>query len=188
MNAFDPRDLLSKVRPASVIDAMGRRFQHKAHILDLVSPTPEKTLFGSALTISFLPYRQDLYDSKRNFGNLFYEAIGSDAENRVLVMAANGYSDTSVAGGIKLSRLQNHRMAGVLTDGRVRHFDQLKEYDFVTFCRAEAVRWGGDSIMPFLVNVPVSLGGVTIVPGDYVYADKSGVAIIPESALQPVLE
>jgi regulator of RNase E activity RraA len=145
-------------------------------------------LFGPALTMSFLPYRQDLYDPKRNFGSLFYQAIGNDAKGRVLVMAANGYSDTSVGGGIKLSRLQNHQMAGVLTDGRIRDFEQLKNYEFVTFCRGEAVRWGGDAIMPFAVNIPVSLDGTTVVPGDYVFADDSGAAIIPKSVLRPALE
>ena len=79
-------------------------------------------------------------------------------------------------------------MAGILTDGRIRNFDQLREYDYAVYCRGEAVRWGGDTIMPFEVNVPVSVNGVTVVPGDYVYADDSGAAVIPASVLQPVFE
>jgi regulator of RNase E activity RraA len=42
--------------------------------------------------------------------------------------------------------------------------------------------------MPFLANVPVSLGGATVVPGDYVYADHSGAVVVPASVLRPVLE
>jgi regulator of RNase E activity RraA len=188
MASFDPHSLLNKVRSASISDAMGRTLHHRAYILGLVTPTPGKKLFGPALTISYLPYREDLYDPKRNFGSLFYQAIGNDPKNKVLVMATNGYPDTSVGGGLKFSRLQNHGLAGILTDGRIRDFDQLREYDFVTFCRGEAVRWGGDTIMPFGVNVPVSVGGVTVVPGDYIYADDSGAAIIPAKVLQTVLE
>jgi regulator of RNase E activity RraA len=167
---------------------MGRTFQHRAHILDLVTPTPGKALFGQALTMSFLPYREDLYDPSHNFGSLFYRMIQNDPKNKVLVMATNGYPDISVGGGTKFSRLQNHDMAGLLTDGRIRDFDQLRTYDFVSFCSGEAVRWGGDAIMPFEVNVPVSICGVTVVPGDYIYADSSGAAIIPASVLQSVLE
>jgi len=188
MTIFDPYSLLSKVRTASVIDAMGRTFQQRAYILNLVTPTPGKKLFGPALTISFLPYREDLYDLKHNFGSLFYRAIQEGSKQKVLVMATNGYPDISIGGGTKFSRLQNYSMAGILTDGRIRDFDQLREYDFVTFCRGEAVRWGGDTIMPFEVNVPVSVGGVTIVPGDYIYADASGATIVPASVLRPVLE
>jgi regulator of RNase E activity RraA len=188
MTVFDPYSQLSKVRTASVIDAMGRRFKQRAYILNLVTPTPGKKLFGPAFTISFLPYREDLYDPKHNFGSLFYSAIQEGPKQKVLVMATNGYPDISIGGGTKFSRLQNHGMAGILTDGRIRDFDQLREYDFVTFCRGEAVHWGGDTIMPFDVNVPVSVGGVTVVPGDFIYADDSGAAIVPASVLQPVLE
>lgn len=188
MTVFDPYGLLGKVRTASVTDALGRTFRHKAGILNLVTPTPGKKLFGPALTISFLPYREDLYDPKHNFGSLFYRAIQEGPQQKVLVMATNGYPDVSVGGGTKFSRLQNHGMAGILTDGRIRDFDQLSEYDFVTFCGGEAVRWGGDTIMPFEVNVPVSVSGVTVVPGDYIHADDSGAAVVPASVLQAVLE
>lgn len=188
MISFDPSSLLKQVKTASLIDAMGRTFQHRAYILDLVTPTPGRILFGPAITLSFLPYREDLYDPKHNFGSLFYRVIEGDPKNKVLVMATNGYPDISVGGGTKFSRLQNRGLAGILTDGRIRDFDELRGYDFATFCKGEAVHWGGDTIMPYLVNVPVSVGGVTVVQGDYVYADDSGAAIIPASALQSVFE
>ena len=188
MTTFDPYSLLAKVSAASLVDAMGRTFRQRAHILDLITPTPGRKLFGPALTISFLPYREDLYDPKHNFGSLFYRATEGAARQKVLVMATNGYPDISIGGATKFSRLQNHGMAGILTDGRIRDFDHLSKFDFVAYCRGEAVRWGGDTIMPFLTNVPVSLGGATVVPGDYVYADQSGAVIVPASVLRRVLE
>jgi regulator of RNase E activity RraA len=188
MKRFDPHGLLDTVRTASIIDAMGRTLHQRAHILDLVTPTPGKVLFGPAVTISFLPYREDLYEPRHNFGSVFYQAVGKNPRNEVLVMGTNGYPDISIGGGLKFSRLQNHGLAGILTDGRIRDFEQLRKYDFVVFCRGEAVRWGGDTIMPFGVNVPVSVGGVTVLPGDYIYADDSGAAVIPAAVLQTVLE
>jgi regulator of RNase E activity RraA len=50
------------------------------------------------------------------------------------------------------------------------------------------VRQGGDTVMPYAVNVPVALGGVTVVPGDWIYADAAGVVVIPPGDLRPVLE
>jgi regulator of RNase E activity RraA len=188
MTASDPYSLVHKMKTASIIDAMGRTLQQRAYILDLVTPTPGKILFGPALTISFLPYREDLYEPKHNFGSLFYRAIQKDPKNKVLVMATNGYPEISIGGGTKFSRLQNHGLAGILTDGRIRDFDELKGYDFVTFCRGEAVRWGGDTIMPYAVNIPISVGGVTVVPGDYLFADDSGAAVIPASVVTAVFE
>jgi 4-hydroxy-4-methyl-2-oxoglutarate aldolase len=40
---------------ADLVDAMGRMHRHRCHILDLVSPTPGRILFGPAVTISYFP-------------------------------------------------------------------------------------------------------------------------------------
>ncbi|MFD2024498.1 hypothetical protein [Promicromonospora aerolata] len=91
-------------------------------------------------------------------------------------------------GGTKLSRLDHHGLAGVLADGRLRDFDQLRGYRFATWCRGEATRWGGDAVMPFAANVAVEIGGVCLTPGDYVFADASGAVVIPAASLDQVLD
>src|SRR5207302_11484140 len=91
-------------------------------------------------------------------------------------------------GGMKLSRLQHAGAAGVLADGRLRDFEQLGDYAFATWCRGEATRWGGDTVMPFAANVAVEIGGVCVSPGDYVYADASGAVVIPRASLHRVIE
>lgn len=182
-------ELLSQVSTADVVDAMGRLHRHRAHLLDFVSPTPERRLFGPAVTVSYFPTCDARLDPKRhNFGSLFYEAVGEEPEGKVLVMAGNGHPDISMGGGTKLSRAQNVGLAGVMADGRLRDFAQLAGYDFTTFCRGEATRWGGDTITPFQANVPVVISGVGIWPGDYVHADSSGAVVIPGSQVEEVLE
>jgi 4-hydroxy-4-methyl-2-oxoglutarate aldolase len=105
----------------------------------------------------------------------------------VIVLASNGYTDTSMGGGTKLLRLQEHGCAGVLTDGRLRDFDELARYDFAAYCSGEATRWGGDSVTPFQANVPVVLDRVAVLPGSYVFADSSGAVVIPEGEIEEVL-
>ena len=108
---------------------MGRIHGHRAHILSLVSPTPERPLFGPAVTIAYLPYRDDFTETNQlGFGGWFYRAVGDTARGRVLVLSSGGYPDASHGGGTKLSRVQNHGLAGVLTDGRLRDFDELASY------------------------------------------------------------
>jgi regulator of RNase E activity RraA len=92
-----------------------------------------------------------------------------------------------MGGGTKLSRLQDHGLAGVLTDGRLRDFDELARYEFASYCSGETTRAGGDVITPFQANVPVVLGGVAVTPGQYVYADSAGAVVIPEDELDEVL-
>ena len=40
---------------AAICDALARRYDHRAHILDLITPTPGDVLFGQAATIRFFP-------------------------------------------------------------------------------------------------------------------------------------
>ena len=130
---------------ADLVDAMGRLHRHRCHILDLVSPTPGRILFGPAVTISYFPSCSAALDPERyNLANLFYEAVGDEPAGKVVVLASNGYTDTSMGGGTKLLRLQENGCAGVLTDGRLRDFDELARYDFAAYCSGEATRWGGD--------------------------------------------
>ena len=156
-------DVLAGVGCASLVDAMGRIHSHRAHILSLVSPAPRR-LFGPVATIAYLPYREDLPQTELGFDALFDEALGASATGKVLVLSSGGYPDASHGGGTKLSRLERTGAAGVLADGRLRDFDQLADYGFATWCRGEATRWGGDTVMPFAANVAVEIGGVCVSP------------------------
>jgi 4-hydroxy-4-methyl-2-oxoglutarate aldolase len=177
------------LKTADLVDAMGRLHRHRCHILDLVSPTPGRVLFGQAVTISYFPSCSAALDPERyNLGNLFYEAVGDQPEGKVVVLASNGYTEVSMGGGTKLSRLQDHGCAGVLTDGRLRDFDELARYDFAAYCSGEATHWGGDQVTPFQANVPVVVSGVGVVPGQYVFADRSGAVVIPDGQIEDVIE
>jgi len=75
----------------------------------------------------------------------------------------------------------------VLTDGRLRDFDELARYDFVAYCSGEATRWGGDSVTPFQAKGPVVLDRVAVLPGSHVFADSSGAVVIAEGEIEEVL-
>lgn len=182
-------ELLEGIRTADIVDAMGRSHRHRCHLLDLVSPAPDRVLFGPAVTISYFPACNERMDPEEyNFARFFYEAVEEGAAGKVLVLASNGLTEASLGGGTKLSRLHNHRMAGVLADGRLRDFEELAGYDFSTYCRGETTRWGGDALRPYRANEPVVISGVGIVPGDYVYADASGGVIVPGADIETILE
>ncbi len=184
----DLASLVGQVRVPSLVDAIGRLFPHRAHVEELQSPAPDRILFGPAAIISYIPVRKDLYDEEQHtFARLFYEAIGDAPEGKVLVLGASGCREVSVGGGTKLARADLKRLAGVLTDGCLRDFDELAESPRAFYCHAETFRWGGDKLMPFAVNIPVVLDGVTVIPGDYVYAAGTGAVIIPASGVHQVL-
>ncbi|MBT2566347.1 RraA family protein [Arthrobacter sp. ISL-85] len=171
-----------QVSTAALTDALGRLSTDRVHVLDLVTPTPGRLLRGEAVTMRFVPFRKDLHDAQvNNFARLFYEAVGDDPTGLVLVLDSGGQPHVSVGGGMKLSRLHNHQLAGLLTEGRLRDFGELKDYDPVFYCGGETVKAGTADLIPVAANVPVVIGGVTVLPGDFVYADAAGAVIIPSA-------
>jgi regulator of RNase E activity RraA len=188
--AADLRDIAAAVSCSAICDAMMRRHPHRAHVTDLVSPTPERWLLGPALTMQFLPLRADHFVAERHdFGTLLLEAVGDgDPAGHVLAVSSWGHPDAPIAGGKKLSRLRNLGLAGLVADARLRDFAEVEELGIAAWCRGETVRQGGEAIMPFAANVPVGLGGVTVFPGDWIYADASGAVVIPPGDLREILE
>jgi len=184
------KELIEGLGVADAVDAMMMTFQHRAHVIHLDSPDPRRVLFGPAVTIGYMPVRKDLMDPEaHSLGPALYRAIGDeDPTGKVLVMASNGYAHASLGGGTKLSRVQNHKMAGILCDGQLRDYEELNSYDFAVYCKGETVRAGGNEIQPYLTNVPVCIDGVTVVPGDYVFAHGSAAVIIPADSAEAILK
>ncbi|WP_449470129.1 RraA family protein [Sphingobium chungangianum] len=180
---------LEGLTAASLTDAMGRLCPHRAHILDLVSPTPGRVLFGRAATIRYLPYREDLSSNQTSsFSRFFYEAITEEFDETVLVLNNPCGAEISIGGGVKFSRLHNHKVAGLITDARIRDFAELASYDPVFYCSGEAVEAGVRALMPIAVNVPVNLRGTAVVPGDYIFADCAAAVVIPAHHIDRALE
>ncbi|MGH4000109.1 MAG: hypothetical protein ACRDTJ_21920 [Pseudonocardiaceae bacterium] len=84
----------------------------------MTSPDPTRPLFGPAVTVAYVPYRDDLPQTETGFAGLFYEAIGQTSSGRALVLSSGDYPDASHGGGTKLSRVGHHHLDGVLADRR----------------------------------------------------------------------
>ena len=181
-------DAVVGLRTADLVDAMGRRHRHRCHILDLVSPTPDRVLFGPAATISYFPTCDAAIDPGRHdFATLFHAAVGASPAGKVLVLASNGAPDVSLGGGTKLARLDRFGLAGLLTDGRIRDFAELADRGASVWCHGEATHWGGADRVPFRADEPVVVAGVAVFPGDHVFADRSGAVVIPAGEVEDVI-
>lgn len=169
---------------ASICDALGTLRDHRAHILDLVSPTPGEVLFGRAATIRFFPNRADHHSADDRFDELLRAVTG---KGHVLVLGAGGHPDQALAGGKKVARIEAAGFSGVLTDGRLRDLEEIAEFELVAYCGGETVRAAGDDVTPLAANVPVEVDGVGVLPGDWIYADAAGAVVIPAGDVEAVL-
>lgn len=181
--------LIEGLAAADIVDALSKTVDHRAHIGNLVSPDPSKVLFGPAVTVGFLPVRKDLMDvHKHSLGPAMYRSFGDrDMAGKVMVMSSGGRAEISLGGSTKLSRITNHGLAGVLCDGSLRDFDELAEFPGAFYCRGEAIRGGGNVIQPYVSDTPIEVGDVTVVPGDIIFADSTGAAVIPAERAEEIL-
>src|SRR4051794_19185446 len=62
----------------------------------LVSATPRADRFGQAVTFSYFASSADLDPTDCTVANLFYEAVGDESAAKVIVLASNGCTDTSM--------------------------------------------------------------------------------------------
>lgn len=180
--------MVTRVTSSALHDCLVQVHRHPCVIEGLVTPTPERVLFGPAATMAFLPHRADLFgDPRHDFASVYYRAVGDAARGAVLVMSCGGMPGQALAGGKKLSRAAFQGVAGALTDGRFRDLHELAGLGLALYCGGEAVAPANGVLTPFEAGVPVQVGGVTVVPGDYVYADRAGAVIIPRDVAGDVM-
>ena len=96
----------------------------------------------------------------------------------VLVIAAGGYGDTAVWGGLLTQAAMARGLAGVLIDGAVRDSAEIRALGFPCFASA-IVPAGPHKGFGGTLDGPVSCSGCVLRPGDLVLGDDDGVAIVP---------
>jgi len=76
----------------------------------------------------------------------------------------------------------------VIADGPVRDVDEALALDFSIFSRALTARTARGRIVELGTGVPVTIGEARVRSGDFVIADRSGVAFISAETIGRVLE
>ena len=82
---------------------------------------------------------------------------------------------------------QARGIAGLVIDGGVRDTAQLQELGFSAFSTSISIR-GTIKQWPGTVGLPITLRGRVVRAGDLVVADRDGVAVLPESDVDRILD
>ncbi|MGH7074612.1 MAG: RraA family protein [Stellaceae bacterium] len=107
------------------------------------------------------------------------EAIEACAPGEIIVVEQRTGIDAGSWGGILSLGAKVKGVAGVIADGPLRDADEARELDFPVYSRATTARTARNRVAEAATDVPVTIGEVTVQPGDYVIADSSGVAFLP---------
>jgi regulator of RNase E activity RraA len=79
------------------------------------------------------------------------------------------------------------RSGGLVVDGSVRDLEGLSQIPMPAYFR-HAHPTAISQVMISGINVPVRIGGVTVMPGDLVVGDREGVYFIPPALVDEVLD
>lgn len=166
--------------PTAGLSAQLRKRGHHSCFIDGVSVNiPGRRIVGTAKTLRFVPFREDLFQSHGGGYNAQKRAFDAVEEGEIIVIEARGDATTGTLGDILALRAQARGAAGVVTDGGVRDFDAVAEIGLPVFSQGAHPSVLGRKHVPWDVDVTISCGGATVQPGDIIVGDGDGVIVIP---------
>lgn len=144
---------------------------------------PARVLAGPVVTVRVVP-RRDAAPGP----HLGTRAVMAAAPGDVIVVDNRGRLEVSAWGGLLSLAATQRGVAGVIVDGACRDVDDALDLGLPLFARAPVPTTARGRIVEEACNEPVTVGGVTVCPGDLVIADGSGVVFVPrERAAEVVL-
>ena len=96
----------------------------------------------------------------------------------VVVVDGGGEETRAVMGEIMMTIAMSRGAVGLVVDGAIRDAGPIARIGFPVFARA-AIHRGPYKNGPGEINVPVSIGGMVVNPGDIVVGDEDGVVAFP---------
>lgn len=132
----------------------------------------DQTMAGTAVTAR-----------SRGGDNLTYlRALEFCRPGDVLVIDAGGILNNAVVGGILSFYAAHIGVVGVVVDGAIRDVAEIRAREFPVYARGVTHR-GPYKDGPGEINVPISVGGMVVNPGDIVVGDQDGLmAFAPDEA------
>lgn len=157
---------------------------------------PGKTMVGRAFTVQFMPLRADVDEiatnkaKQRGLQELSNQtAIDMLQPGDVLVVDLFGkkVDGTIVGDNLFYYVMKATHGGGLIVDGSIRDLDGIANMDMPAYFRSADPTPIGN-VMLTGINVPIRIGGVTVMPGDLVVGDREGVYFIPPQFVKEILD
>ena len=169
------RELVESFRDipvANIDDCMGRLAAINSEIYRI----NKANLLGVAFTVR-VPFGDNL---------MFHKAMDLAEPGDVIIIDAGGGKERAILGELMASYCQKRGIAGIVVDGCIRDADALENMKMPVYARGITPN-GPYKNGPGEINIPVSVGGKVVHPGDIVIGDCDGVIAIRPSEAEALL-
>jgi 4-hydroxy-4-methyl-2-oxoglutarate aldolase len=171
-----PADIVrqaSEYQAAILADVAGRRGALHGRIQPL---RPSMKVAGTALTVEVRP----------GDNLMIHAAISLAKPGDVLVIDGKADQTAALMGTIMMTACQKLGIAGVVVDGAVRDSLEIEEMGFPVFSFGTNPN-GPTKLVPGRIGHPVTVGGVTVHPGDFILGDADGVVVVERDKIASLL-
>ena len=149
-------------------------------LLGIKSVHPGKRICGTAYTVHYVPCGQE----KGTVGDFLDEV----EPGQVVVIDNAGRDYCTVWGDIMSVTAKMKNIEGTLIDGVCRDLPALLESGYAVFSKGYYMVTGKDRVEVDAVQVPVSVSGIQIRPGDIIIGDDTGAVAVPYSCAAKVAD
>jgi len=178
---MNPIERLARLDACAVSDALDKLGESGA-VTGITPLTGPAKIAGRVVTVRLVA--TDGTPPKRHLGAA---AVDFAKPGDVIVVEHRERDDCAGWGGILSTAARARGIEGTIIDGLARDIDESREAGYPVFARGATPRTARGRIVEHDWNVPVTIGGVTVTPGDCVIADGSGVVFIATARLDDVL-
>jgi regulator of RNase E activity RraA len=205
-----PDAILERVKDMSMEEVWGveRKGFPSQYVGEWKILHPDKKLVGRAVTLMLVPFRPEIAEVDHTGMGVSPGPGGPRASGtpsggpRPLMLTHQTALDMlrpgdvfvvdarAIHGGVigdNLATYIKNAASGFVIDGMIRDLDGIKEIDMAGYYR-EAVPPALTNCMVAGINIPVTIGNVTVLPGDVVLGDAEGVYFIPPSQVKELVE
>lgn len=145
---------------------------------------------GRALPVRLEPKSNDpaAYRFGGGVGKPLEQVLQTMRDGDVVVMDLGGSNRAAAWGGLASRIAQRRGVRGTIMWGACRDVAEIRAIGYPVWSVATCPRRSRNEFTFGGINVPVTIAGVTIHPGDFIVADDSGVLCIPKDQVARVLE
>lgn len=184
MPTLDRRELFDRMASqlyvaviSDILDSLGFRDQVLESTIQPIDPLERQVLVGSAHTILMAP----IYEMKPEPYTKIIAAIDALGPGNVGVVATSGLANAAYWGELFSNAALGRGARGMVLDGYHRDTRKILELGFPVYSTGARPFDAAGRTQCIDFDCPVVCGGVKIFPGDIVFAEIDGIAVIPSA-------